>query len=150
MPNYKTHQFGGAIGGGAFAYYCARGQEPQAVLLETMSGALTGSIIGVVPDRIDPPNSPRHRSAGHGVVPVAIGTTAYLKNLDSWQNSLRSIAQEHTISRSQTDSFWSQLWHLLVEILCRIAAGALAGIAGGYISHLALDATTPMGLPILA
>jgi len=43
-----------------------------------------------------------------------------------------------------------RLWQGLVELLCRIGAGALAGLLAGYCSHVALDALTPAGLPLLA
>lgn len=39
-----------------------------------------------------------------------------------------------------------RLW----QALCRLGAGALAGLLGGYGSHVALDAFTPAGLPLLA
>ncbi len=36
------------------------------------------------------------------------------------------------------------------HLICRIVAGAMAGAAAGYASHLLLDAATPRGLPLLA
>jgi hypothetical protein len=41
-----------------------------------------------------------------------------------------------------------RLWQPVREILCRPGAGALAGLLGGYGSHV--DAFTPAGLPLLA
>ena len=43
-----------------------------------------------------------------------------------------------------------RLWHALVELLCRLGAGALAGLLAGYGSHVALDEFTPACLPLLA
>lgn len=43
-----------------------------------------------------------------------------------------------------------RLWHTILASLWQMAAGALAGALAGYLSHLALDATTPKGLPLVA
>lgn len=43
-----------------------------------------------------------------------------------------------------------RLWQAVLELLCRLGAGALAGLLGGYGSHVAFDAFTPAGLPLLA
>lgn len=43
-----------------------------------------------------------------------------------------------------------RLWQAVLEILCRLGAGALAGLLGGYGSHITLDAFTPARLPLLA
>jgi len=37
----------------------------------------------------------------------------------------------------------------LLAILSLVAAGAISGLAAGYVSHLMLDAGTPKGLPLL-
>jgi len=43
-----------------------------------------------------------------------------------------------------------RLWQAVLELLCRLGTGALAGLLGGYGSHVAPDAFTPAGLPLLA
>jgi hypothetical protein len=43
-----------------------------------------------------------------------------------------------------------QAAHQLLEMLFRLLAGFIAGLLAGYASHLALDALTPKGLPVLA
>jgi membrane-bound metal-dependent hydrolase YbcI (DUF457 family) len=50
--------------------------------------------------------------------------------------------------QSQSTLVW--LWHVFLELLLRLAAGAMAGALGGYGSHLALDAFTPRSLPLIA
>jgi hypothetical protein len=43
----------------------------------------------------------------------------------------------------------SQLLYTLDELAWRVLAGVPAGIVGGYLSHLALDAGTPRRIPLL-
>jgi membrane-bound metal-dependent hydrolase YbcI (DUF457 family) len=38
----------------------------------------------------------------------------------------------------------------VLSILNQLASGALVGFVAGYLSHLAMDFTTPAGLPMFA
>lgn len=150
MPNRKVHTTTGTIIGGGFALYKARNQEPHHMALEAIGGALAGSIGGRIPDLIDPATSPRHRSIGHSVIPNSLVGGVYFENLNSWQDSIRHYASNHQTKRKQTDSFFEKFWFGLLEILCHLAAGALAGLGVGHASHLALDLCTPARLPLMA
>jgi hypothetical protein len=46
-------------------------------------------------------------------------------------------------------SDYEKLWNQIVEWVCRILAGFLAGAVGGYASHLALDMGSVRGLPLI-
>jgi len=50
----------------------------------------------------------------------------------------------------QAQSTPARLWHAVLEFFFRLLAGAVAGALGGYSSHLALDASTPRSLPLIA
>lgn len=67
----------------------------------------------------------------------------------SWQAWLRSQAQAYADQQLSALSPLEQLWYAFLEFLCRLGAGALAGVLGGYASHLVLDSLTPACLPIL-
>jgi membrane-bound metal-dependent hydrolase YbcI (DUF457 family) len=116
-----------------------------------IAGGYFGGIVGArAPDVFDPPTSPRHRDLGHGIVPVGLVVVALLRVLPAWQAELRTVADRHRNAAARSENRWTAAIHSLIELLCRFASGAVAGIVAGYVSHLALDAMTPAGLPIIA
>jgi hypothetical protein len=70
--------------------------------------------------------------------------------LGGWQAQLRAEASRRASLRQPAVTSFERFWQVLVEILCRLGAGALAGLLAGYGSHVALDAFTPASLPLLA
>ena len=71
-----------------------------------------------------------------------------IKNLSRWQNWLRQQAQQLQQELvSETDGFRRALLMIAI-VACTVAAGAIAGLIGGYLSHVALDALTPASLPV--
>lgn len=149
MPNRKEHQIIGATTGGAAALVCAHNEKPLNLLIETLGGAFAGYHSGHWADRLDPPTSPRHRAGAHGIVPVAAASYVGLKLLDPAQTWLRENADIQKQKSLEAGSTLKGFLHFLLELLCRFASGALAGILGGYDSHLLADATTKTGLPLL-
>lgn len=150
MPNRKTHTKVGAISGATYAFYKAKDQELLHIALETLGGALAGYVGGRIPDIIDPATSPRHRSIGHGILPNGILASLYMNQIDGWQQSLRHQAKQFCEQRKSTDSVVGKAGFRLLELLCYLSAGALAGLFAGHISHLLLDLSTPAKLPLLA
>ncbi len=75
---------------------------------------------------------------------------AWLGSLDEWQARFRAEATRHARLRANAASELEALWHAVLEVLCRLASGAVVGLAAGYASHVLLDAFTPGGLPIVA
>jgi len=140
MSSGRTHRAIGTAAGAGYALAKANQQAPEHVLLEILRGALAGNFGARLPDVFDSPLHPGHRSLAHGIVPVATAGRAAVNALDGWQVQLRAEANR-TLER---------LWQALVEVLCRLGAGALAGLLAGYGSHVALDAFTPVSLPLLA
>jgi membrane-bound metal-dependent hydrolase YbcI (DUF457 family) len=118
-------------------------------LIETAGGVLGGTIGGLLPDWIDAPTSPRHRAQAHSM--AITGTLGYHMNeqILSSQTLLRSQAQACANRQLSAVSSLEQLWYAFLEFLCRLGAGAIARVLGGYASHLVLDSLTPACLPIL-
>jgi hypothetical protein len=84
-----------------------------------------------------------------GIAPVAAGRAA-VRGLDGAQVRLRAEADHRAAFRASATTPLPRLWQTVDEIFCRLGVGALAGPLGGYGSHVALDAFTPAGLPLLA
>lgn len=147
MPNRGTHTLIGAIGG-ALASYIA---EPQLRgsdrFWNVVGGALGGAIGGRLPDMLEPATNPNHRQFAHGVLP-AIGVTVATKNMRrKARDKARSWAnQAHTPSASRALRVGESGPPRELRF---VALGALRGLETGYASHLAADALTPKGLPLV-
>jgi len=150
MANRRAHTIAGAAAGGTSAFVLARDQEPLHLPAETLGGALGGGVGGRLPDLIEPAYYPGHRSVAHALVPFGAVGAAVVPRLRAGQQRARQRAEQWRARRIVSTNTIEQLLLWLAEIACRLASGAMAGIAAGYASHLALDATTPMGLPLLA
>jgi len=100
-------------------------------------GAILGGYIGArAPDIIDPPsNGPNHRGIGHGVVPVSVAFAAASNDFAHARRWLETRAAGSPP---------------LEQFLFASAVGIMGGFAVSYASHLALDAVTPRGLPVIA
>lgn len=145
--NGKYHQSVGFVGGGITAWYLASGQSAADRLIETIGGAVAGVAGAKAPDWIDPPTSPRHRSLGHGLIPIGTLASWAISNLRGWQESLRSeaIALQAEL-RAESCGLRRVLLQLGI-LGCLLAAGAIGGFILGYLSHVVLDATTPTSIP---
>lgn len=126
MSDERTHRAIGTLVGGGFALAKAQQQRPEHLLLEVLGGLIAG------------------------IAPVAAVGRAAVRGLDGAQVRLRAEADRRAALRASATTPLQRLWQAVLEILCRLGAGALAGLLGGYGSHVALDALTPAGLPLLA
>lgn len=151
MSNRRTHDIvGGVVGGAAAAAAAFDANQPlECILLEAFGGAIVGVAGSRLPDLIEPATSPRHRQTFHSAgtaLGVSLGAIAAQAQ---WAPRLREYAAEYEWrSAAATDPFSSFGWWILA-VLCRMGAGAVAGLGGGYVSHLGCDALTPMGIPLL-
>lgn len=150
MSDGRTHRAIGTLAGGGFALAKAQQQRPEHLLLEVLGGLVVGNLGARLPDVFDPPTHPGHRSLAHGIAPVAAVGRAAVRGLDGAQVRLRAEADRRAALPASATTPLQSLWQAVLEILCRLGAGALAGLLGGYGSHVALDAFTPAGLPLLA
>ncbi|MBN1611872.1 MAG: metal-dependent hydrolase [Polyangiaceae bacterium] len=146
MSDSRTHRRVGATAGAVTALCRAQSADPLHVLLEVIGGAVGGR----TPDPIDVSNIPRHRGIAHGVVPVTVAGVGFGRTLGDAQQRMRAEAARRAELRRVATTALERLWHALIELVCRLGAGALAGFLPGYGSHLALDAFTPAGLPLSA
>jgi len=149
MPNRSVHVRSSAIAGGGYAACHARGLPPIQLLVETAGGVVGGAAGGALPDAIDEPISPRHRAAAHSM--GVTGTVGYFLNeqLPEWQAGLRNQGQHYANLRADSSALLRRVGYGILEILCYLLSGALAGLLAGYALHLALDSLTPSSLPIL-
>ena len=149
MPNRPVHALTSMPAGAAYSLYKSNNQSGLATALESAGGALGGYLGGILPDWIDPPLHPGHRSLVHGLTPVPTGAAFWYRNLDDWQNHLRQVADQHAYGRAMSTDLASTAWHAFAEWVLRLLSGFLAGFGAGYITHVALDFATPRCLPLL-
>lgn len=149
MANGKVHRAVGTVTGAGVSLYRSRFQKPQDRLVEGIGGAFAGYLGGQLPDILEPAISSWHRGRAHSALAgVTIGT-ATVKALETYQAWCRERAEYYRMRRLSLEG--SSGWYLLyyaAELFYRLAAGALAGFTGGYVSHLALDAFTPRSIPV--
>jgi hypothetical protein len=151
MPNRAVHDVAGTAAGGLLAVLMAGEQPNERIFAECLGGCVAGLLASRLPDKIDPPVCPNHRDVGHAVLVAGGGLAALWAAIREGQEALRSyagsLAEKRAISNSMSD--FEKFCSWLLEMGCRFLAGAIAGAVGGYGSHLALDAGSPQGLPLL-
>jgi membrane-bound metal-dependent hydrolase YbcI (DUF457 family) len=135
MSNRKEHDvFGilfGALAAGGTAF--AQGRNPT--IAEVVGGSVGGLLGSRLPDQLEPPTSPNHRAFAHS---KAFAVTALPLAGVVASKFQQAMAEEATGRESNSPE---------AAALGRFFGGLATGSAAGYSSHLALDATTPKGLP---
>ena len=149
MPNRRVHVATSTPAGAVYAFHKTKYQNELTRLQELVGGALGGYLGGILPDQIDPPAHPGHRSVGHGFCPVAVVAASWNHNLESWQSRLRQLANEHDYHGFQSADPILKGWHAIMALALRLLSGFLAGIGAGYITHVALDSLTASCLPLV-
>ncbi|WP_420127129.1 metal-dependent hydrolase [Longimicrobium sp.] len=147
MPGRATHVKVGTAAGVGMGLFHARDETGFAWLSEVAGAAWGGKVGGLAPDVLEPARSPCHRSSAHSVLAL-LGVS--LASLEAARRYCRTQADACAVRRAdQTLSTVQQAVALLLEFLWRFLAGALGGMQAGYVSHLVLDAATPMSLPLI-
>jgi hypothetical protein len=149
MPNRALHIAVSTPTGACFSFYNSQYQNHFVRFEEACGGFVGGVVGGSLPDFIDPPTWPGHRSVGHGLIPVAMAGVVWQQRLDAAQNHLRRSADAYHWQAAQCQDPIPNVWYSLMETACRLLAGFLAGIFAGYLSHVALDFATPGCLPLV-
>ncbi|HVS69821.1 MAG TPA: hypothetical protein VHQ47_01040 [Phycisphaerae bacterium] len=141
MPNGKLHKQVGGMTGAVCGAYVARNENTPYAIAAILGGALGGVVGGKLPDVIEPAVHPRHRSVAHAVVPMTtVGVAIYERWRAGIQECLRCA--NLPVQQARGEINWNKAWHLFL-------AGLMAGLAGGYVSHLVMDATmSKSSLPI--
>lgn len=116
MSNSGMHFIIGAVASLLTYAVLKQQRNEQLTWEEAIPVALIGGTVGVLPDIIDPPKGPNHRSIGHS---VAGGTGLSILGI--------GINENPNIQQPYKDFLTSMI--------------------ASYLSHLALDAQTPAGLP---
>jgi hypothetical protein len=157
MSDGKTHKLVGAGAGAVFAGFRAKEQKDHHWWAEVAGGALGGYVAGQLPDLLEPAISSWHRdvahsyTAGGGIIAIGNAVEAFAAACRENAEKCSAIPMEQQgnvfvpvvvdpLSRFLLDVF---------ELLWRLAAGFVNGLAAGYVSHLALDAMTPRSIPLL-
>ena len=144
MPNRSVHVVTSGALGALYALHMSPSQPEAHRLLEVIGGGFGGCVGGRLPDVLEPATTPNHRGRAHSC--AAAGTLLKLSNskLRAWQQKCRDWADEFDRKRSTAPLGSVESVLLQVAALaCRLFAGFLAGVLGGYVTHLALDACTP-------
>jgi hypothetical protein len=149
MPNRSVHIAVSTPAGVLYAAHKSQFQSDLSRFVEGCGGLIGELIGGLLPDSIDPPTWPGHRSVGDGLCPVVIGAVVWQQRLDNVQADLRRAADGHHGQAAQCHDPMLAVWHSLMETACRLLAGFLAGFFAGYLSHVALDFATPRCLPLV-
>lgn len=153
MPDMKTHKFVGAASGVVYAAYKA-GDQPG-LLVEAIGGGFGGYLASMIPDKLEPAVSSWHRGPFHSFTTGGLVMSAS-SVLADWATACRQEAEKYrttqTVWNSATGGFTpapQNLLQLLAEWFWSFLAGLLNGLSAGYLSHLALDAFTPRGVPFV-
>ena len=146
MPNRSVHQIAGALAGGGSAWLGSRGAPNADVFLELIGGAIGGWAGGVLPDLLDPPDSPNHRSVAHGLAAAAVlASVPWRDRGQHW----RDEAARHRALAIDPQRANERTRHEVAAIILGLRAGAVVGLPCGFGSHLALDGVTPRSLPLV-
>jgi hypothetical protein len=149
MPDGKTHKLVGAGLGAVYAGYLAKEERGSDYWAEIAGGALGGLVGGMLPDVLEPAVSSWHRgpahsyAAGGGVIAIKNGLKAFGEACRENAENCKAIPMlpDGNIFVSAIPDPFSLLLQSVFELLWRLMAGFVNGVAAGYVSHLALDAT---------
>jgi len=141
MADGKTHKaIGAAAGTVASLIYNGQKGNPDLSLIYAAGGLLGGILGGKLPDIIDRPDTPNHRSFGHSVALVGISAWTEKETV-----IFRNILAELQVNAEELDSKGEKF----LAGCCHFIAAFMIGIVAGYGSHLALDMFGKKGLPLL-
>ncbi len=149
MPRKKTHQKAGVFAGASNALLHASDLPVALGAFEVLGGAVGGLAGGMLPDLLEPPTTPRHRSAFHSYTTALGLVTAAGELVQLAHTYLRQVAADAFAFADREGGLFALIataagWAL------HALAGACHGLQAGYLSHLALDSRSPAGLPVLA
>lgn len=152
MANGRTHRRVGTVAGAAAAAISARNERQLDAVLETLGGALGGRFGAMLPDIFEPATSPHHRAIAHSATfGVGVPGAMHAGPRRPAVKRLRERADHHlALAKDQNRPFLLRVLDAILYAIFRVGAGACSGVPIGYLSHLALDATTPRCLPLFA
>ncbi len=147
MPNSETHKIIGALAGLASLHFLPPLSPGggSATLVGRVAGGVVG---GLLPDRLEPATSPRHRSTCHSAAAGGMALTVLeaARKIEAYLQS--KSAEMRCGAQGQCDAvlkFLQKLAAWVVEFL----GGAAVGVVAGYLSHLVADMFTPARIPVV-
>ena len=147
MPRRTTHEFAGVSLGLLTALVRSRQLPSECQLAEAAGGMFGGWLGGVLPDVIEPATSPNHRQFAHS---LAAGAGVSLAWFADAQATCREQAAAYAGRANMTELSEADRSHArLMMLLWHFVAGAAVAFVVGYGSHLALDAMTSKGIPLI-
>jgi len=149
VANGPVHRLAGAAAGAVAAGYRCGDVPGCRQVLEATGGAVGGYWGGQMPDLLEPAISSWHRDVAHSWSAGALALKG-MECFGAWEASCRRRSLHYNTLRNAATDHVSAIWYWLLEIVWQLAAGLAAGFLAGYISHVALDALTPRGLPLIA
>jgi hypothetical protein len=150
MPNRTEHRKVGSIAGFAYSGYHGHSQPPAYQFTEAVGGAIGGYLGGSLPDVFEPAYSSWHRDFMHSWS-IGASIVGIASKIEWWEQHCRQRASHyHSLRMSAEITPWSSFLYFLLELFWRLAAGFINGLFAGYVSHQAIDACTPRGLPLFA
>lgn len=149
MPNRNVHSVVGVIAGSSYSLYLSKGQERESRMWEAIGAGIGGHLGSRLPDIINPATHTGHRAFAHSLVAGTVSAASANEIASSWTKTFREIADTlKDKSQCEGNSQFERDMYLILEVFTRIAAGIGPGLVAGYVSHLALDATTRRSLPV--
>lgn len=147
----KTHRrIGTAAGAIAGIATATDADNLWYIFLAGIGGALGGNLGARMPDWIEPAVHSHHRNFAHSMTVGTSITGFAVKRARTWERYCRDRAAYFgaQLKDPAIDGF-ERLKCFIAELFWRVAVGFGRGLATGYVSHLALDAKTPRGIPLL-
>lgn len=150
MPGRLAHVVAGSFAGATVAFVRSAEQPDATRVYEIFGGFVGGYLGGRAPDMIDCARNPNHRGRAHSVaVGVGLFTLAWdvaVAAEEKFRATAERFSQE---ARVLPENSLRRGLLELVAALCRSLAGFLTGLVAGYVSHLALDGSTPRSLALV-
>lgn len=147
MPNSETHKIVGGLAGliSLSLLPPLSSGGGSATLVGRVAGGVVG---GLLPDRLEPATSPRHRSTCHSATAGGMALTALdiARKIEAYLQ--RRSAEIRHEAQGQSDAvlmFLQKVWAWVVEFF----GGTAVGVVVGYVSHLIADMFTPAGIPVV-
>jgi membrane-bound metal-dependent hydrolase YbcI (DUF457 family) len=141
MANGNEHRVvSGAAATVAASLYAYKKVKTEYAFLYPIGGVLGGIVGGKLPDIIDRPDTPNHRSFAHSVALVGFSVwtekeTVFFQNI---LTELQVIAEE-----------LNNKGEIFLAVCCHFIAAFIIGLVAGYGAHLALDTCGARKLPLL-
>jgi membrane-bound metal-dependent hydrolase YbcI (DUF457 family) len=139
---------GAGVGIAAVAVFRSIEKSKPLGILELAGGAVGGMIGASLPDILEPATSSYHRGPAHSMAFSSGIVYGAIKGLGEIRASLDKKAAELQYKSEKADDWLMSLLYQIGAWAVEFITGALTAVVPGYVSHIALDATTPRGVPI--